>query len=113
MNGKCCVRLVAAAPGHLSLPAETNFPEWLIQLYLKRHSRQELINLAHGLDQPGPLDLRVNTIHSDRDTVLAELAEIEVEASATPYLASGYSRRRQTGIATASIISRRPRRSAR
>ena len=77
--------IVAAAPGHLSLPAETNFPEWLIQLYLKHHSRQELIALADGLNQPGPLDLRVNTMHSDRPTVLAELAEIEVEASATPF----------------------------
>ena len=77
--------IVAAAPGHLSLPAETNFPEWLIQLYLKHHSRQELIALADGLNQPGPLDLRVNTMHSDRATVLAELAEIEVEASATPF----------------------------
>ena len=77
--------IVAAAPGHLSLPAETNFPEWLIQLYLKHHSRQELIALAGGLNQPGPLDLRVNTMHSDRPTVLAELAEIEVEASATPF----------------------------
>jgi 16S rRNA (cytosine967-C5)-methyltransferase len=77
--------IAAAVPGHLSLPAETNFPEWLIQLYLKRHTRQELIELARGLDQPGPLDLRVNTMHSDRDTVLAELAEIEVEASATPF----------------------------
>ncbi len=77
--------IVAAAPGHLSLPAETNFPDWLIQLYLKHHSRQELIALADGLNQPGPLDLRVNTMHSDRATVLAELAEIEVEASATPF----------------------------
>lgn len=77
--------IVAAAPGHLSLPAETNFPEWLIQLYLKHHSRQELIALADGLNQPGPLDLRVNTMHSDRAAVLAELAEIEVEASATPF----------------------------
>ena len=77
--------IVAAAPGHLSLPAETNFPDWLIQLYLKHHSRPELIALASGLDQPGPLDLRVNTMHSDRATVLAELAEIEVEASATPF----------------------------
>ncbi len=77
--------IVAAAPGHLSLPAETNFPDWLIQLYLKHHSRPELIALASGLDQQGPLDLRVNTMHSDRATVLAELAEIEVEASATPF----------------------------
>ena len=77
--------IAAAAPGHLSLPAETNFPEWLIQLYLKHHSRQDLIALASGLDQPGPLDLRVNTMHSDRATVLAELAEIEVEANATPF----------------------------
>jgi 16S rRNA (cytosine967-C5)-methyltransferase len=77
--------IVAAEPSHLSLPAETNFPEWLIQLYLKRHSRQELIELAHGLNQPGPLDLRVNTIHSNRAAVLAELAEIDVEASATPF----------------------------
>ena len=77
--------IVARESSHLSLPAETNFPEWLIQLYLKRHTRQELIELAHGLDQPGPLDLRVNTMHSDRATVLAELAEIEVEANATPF----------------------------
>ena len=77
--------LAAAVPRHLSLPAETNLPEWLIQLYLKRHSRPELIELAGGLDQPGPLDLRVNTMRSDRATVLGELAEIEVEANATPF----------------------------
>ena len=79
------LRAIVAEPSHLSLPAETNFPEWLIQLYLTRHTRQELIDLAHGLNQPGPLDLRVNTIHSNRAAVLAELAEIEVEASATPF----------------------------
>lgn len=77
--------IVAAAPGHLSLPAETNFPEWLIQLYLKHHSRQQLIELARGLDQPAPLDLRVNTMRTNRATVLEALQEIEVEAAATPY----------------------------
>ncbi len=77
--------IVDAPPGHLSLPAETNLPEWLIQLYLKHHSRQQLIELAHGLDQPAPLDLRVNTMHTNRAAVLDELKEIEVEAAATPY----------------------------
>ncbi len=77
--------IVAAAPGHLSLPAETNLPEWLIHLYLKNHSRQQLIQLAGGLDQPAPLDLRVNTVHTNRATVLEELKEIEIEAAATPY----------------------------
>ncbi len=77
--------IAAAAPGHLSLPAETNFPEWLIQLYLKHHSRQQLIDLARGLDQPAPLDLRVNTMHTNRATALEALQEIEVEAAATPY----------------------------
>ena len=77
--------IASVEPSHLSLPAETNFPEWLIQLYLKNHSRQQLIDLAHGLDQPGPLDLRVNTMHSDRATVIAELNDIEVEAVPTPY----------------------------
>ena len=77
--------IVSAAPGHLSLPAETNLPEWLIQLYLKHHSRQQLIELARGLDQPAPLDLRVNTMHTNRAAVLEELKEIEVEAEITPY----------------------------
>ncbi len=77
--------IAASEPSHFSLPAETNFPEWLIQLYLKRHTRPEIIELAQGLNQPGPLDLRVNTIHTDRDAVLEALKEIEVEASATPY----------------------------
>jgi 16S rRNA (cytosine967-C5)-methyltransferase len=77
--------IVAAAPSHLSLPAETNFPEWLIQLYLKHHSRQQLIELARGLDQPAPLDLRVNTVHTNRATVLEALKEMEIEAEPTPY----------------------------
>ena len=70
---------------HLPLPVETDFPDWLVQIYLKDHSRNELLALAHGLQAPAPLDLRVNTMHTNRANVIEMLQAEELEPVATPH----------------------------
>ena len=77
--------ILEANTDHFPLPVETDLPDWLIQMYMKNHSRSELLDLAHGLQQPAPLDLRVNTMHTNRATVLATLQAEGIDATITPH----------------------------
>ncbi len=45
----------------------------------------EILALARGLQQPAPLDLRVNTLKAPREAVLDRLAFDEIEAAPTPH----------------------------
>jgi 16S rRNA (cytosine967-C5)-methyltransferase len=61
-----------------------NLPEWLA------HSLQAQVGegfdaLVSSLNQPAPLDLRINTQKKKREAVLAELHAAGLEAQATPY----------------------------
>ncbi|MDR2000228.1 MAG: RsmB/NOP family class I SAM-dependent RNA methyltransferase [Zoogloeaceae bacterium] len=57
----------------LSLAEQTDLPGWLVERLQERLSADELLALAHGLNQPAPLDLRVNALKAGRDEVLARL----------------------------------------
>ena len=61
-----------------------NLPDWLAGL-LKNELGDDFWPLVHALEQPAPLDLRVNTFKAKRDVVKAALAEGGVEAEPTPY----------------------------
>jgi 16S rRNA (cytosine967-C5)-methyltransferase len=45
----------------------------------------EVLALGRALQQPAPLDLRVNTVRAGRDEVLAQLADGAITAQPTPY----------------------------
>jgi 16S rRNA (cytosine967-C5)-methyltransferase len=69
------------------LPFEirADLPDWVIERLRKQMSDDELLALARGLQQPAPLDLRVNTMKAPREAVLERLAYDEIAAHPTRY----------------------------
>ncbi len=51
-----------------------DLPDWLYQRLEQQLGAAETLALAHAINQSAPLDLRVNTLKADRETVLAKLA---------------------------------------
>ncbi len=51
-----------------------DLPDWLYQRLEQQFGADETLALAHAINQSAPLDLRVNTLKADRETVLAKLA---------------------------------------
>ncbi|MBE7421269.1 MAG: RsmB/NOP family class I SAM-dependent RNA methyltransferase [Zoogloeaceae bacterium] len=69
-------------PGELSLAEQADFPDWLAERLLAHMEAGELLKLAQGLNQPAPLDLRVNPLKTGREDVLARLAGEGIAAEA-------------------------------
>jgi 16S rRNA (cytosine967-C5)-methyltransferase len=61
-----------------------NLPDWLAGT-LQSELGDEFWPLVEALDQPAPLDLRVNTLKAKRDDVQRALAEAGVESQVMPY----------------------------
>ena len=61
-----------------------NLPEWLVAP-LKEQLGDEFWALAESLNQPAPLDLRVNVLTDKRDDVRQELALAGIQAQPTPH----------------------------
>lgn len=74
---------------HLPVVMKANLPVWLWTKLLERFGEEEAMKLATSLNTPAPLDLRVNTLKGDRDTVIASLAQAPIIAEPTPYSSTG------------------------
>lgn len=74
---------------HLPLALKSNMPDWLWQKMLATHGEEDALKLAASLNTPAPLDLRVNTMKSNREEVIATLAQAPILAEPTPYAATG------------------------
>ncbi|VTU27909.1 Ribosomal RNA small subunit methyltransferase B [Variovorax sp. SRS16] len=61
-----------------------NLPEWLVAP-LKAQLGAEFWPLVRSLQQPAPLDLRVNALTDKRPDVQKELAQAAIPAAATPF----------------------------
>jgi 16S rRNA (cytosine967-C5)-methyltransferase len=75
----------AASPGDLPLAVQAEFPDWLVERLRPQMPEAIILALGRVLQQPAPLDLRVNTLRTDRDTVLRQMAADGIRAEATPY----------------------------
>ncbi len=73
----------------LSLAEQTDLPDWLVERLLGMMVEPQLLELARALNQPAPLDLRVNTLKAERDAVLAQLTADGIAAQACPYSPEG------------------------
>ncbi len=73
------------------LPASmrANLPTWLFDKLSQRMGEAEALTLAEALNQPAPLDLRVNSIKATREEVMAQLALAPILSEATPYAPLG------------------------
>ena len=74
----------ATDPATLSERHRHNMPEWLVEP-LKAELGEDFWALVEGLNQPAPLDLRVNTLTDKREEVRQELKLAGIAAQPTPY----------------------------
>lgn len=74
----------AVVPADLLERHRHNLPEWLAAP-LKAQLGDEFWALAEALQQPAPLDLRVNALSAKRAEVREELARAAIKSVATPY----------------------------
>ncbi len=75
----------ACDQAQLPLATRLSLPDWLYDRLAQERTGAELEALAHGLLQPAPLDLRVNTMLGKREEVLAAFERAGIPAVATRY----------------------------
>ena len=68
----------------MSLAERLDLPDWLVERLSAQVGEAELLELAKGLNQSAPLDLRVNDVKTSRTEVLAQLAAEGIEAQPCP-----------------------------
>jgi 16S rRNA (cytosine967-C5)-methyltransferase len=77
------IAVLKAQPAvELSVAERADFPDWLAERLSAHLEPQEILELAQGLNQGAPLDLRVNPLRAEREAVLRQLAEGGIEAEA-------------------------------
>ncbi len=64
---------------------QAELPDWLMARLQTFLPDEEIMALARGLQQPAPLDLRVNTQRANREAVLQTFALESIAAEATPF----------------------------
>ena len=68
----------------LPLALRAELPDWAIDKMRGQYSEEEILALGRAMQQPAPLDLRVNTLLANRDEVLQSLQAEGMDAKATP-----------------------------
>lgn len=74
-----------AATDSLPLGVAAELPDWVVEKLQVTMSDADILALGRALQQPAPLDLRVNMFKTDRDSVLARLATDGVAGEPTPW----------------------------
>lgn len=72
----------AVKEGDLPAKLRSDLPDWLFDALVAQYGEAETLVLAQALNQPAPLDLRVNTLKADREAVLARFADDGIPAAA-------------------------------
>lgn len=79
-EGEWLVSLKGQPEPELSLAEQADLPDWLAERLSAYLKPEELLVLARGLNQPAPLDLRVNPIKASREEVMAQLVRDGIAA---------------------------------
>ncbi len=66
-----------------------NLPQWLFDKLVEQYGEAETMALAQALNQPAPLDLRVNSLKASREDVINELAAAPIQCEAMPFSSLG------------------------
>lgn len=82
-------RVRAAKSESFPAAVRADLPDWLWERLAALHGEDEAMNIARGLLNPAPLDLRVNLAQLGRDEALAQLRASGVEAQATALSPAG------------------------
>jgi 16S rRNA (cytosine967-C5)-methyltransferase len=73
------------ALAELPLSVQAELPEWLVERLRATMTDEEILNIGNAMQQPAPLDLRINTLLATRDEILQGLQAEKVEAQITPW----------------------------
>ncbi len=68
----------------LPLALRAELPDWVVDKMYGQYREEEILALGRAMQQPAPLDLRVNTLLANRDEVLQALQAEGMDAKATP-----------------------------
>jgi 16S rRNA (cytosine967-C5)-methyltransferase len=98
-EGEWLVQLKAAGTDEVPPGVQTDLPDWLIARLAQQMPETEILALGRALQQAAPLDLRVNTLRNDRDSVLARFAAEGLAAQPTPYSPLGIRLRDKPALA--------------
>ena len=78
-------KLKAAEVESLPPAVRLSLPDWVYDRIVEAGSEQEALEFGRAALKTAPLDLRVNTVRADRESVLKELKAAGFEATPTPY----------------------------
>ena len=67
------------------LNTAAELPQWLVEQLQQHWSEEEILAFGRSINQPAPLDIRVNILKGKRDKVLPLLQAESADAEATPY----------------------------
>jgi 16S rRNA (cytosine967-C5)-methyltransferase len=81
--------LKARPAPELTLGEQTDLPDWLVERLSANLNPEEMRVLARGLNQPAPLDLRVNPLKATREQVMAQLSAEGIAAETCRYAPLG------------------------
>lgn len=73
----------------LPVVMRANLPQWLFDRLVARDGEAATLALADALNQPAPLDLRVNIVKANREDVMKALAVAPILSEPTPYAPYG------------------------
>ena len=76
-----------------------DMPDWLYEWLAAQLGADEVPALARAMNQPAPLDLRVNTLKTSREAVLEQFAAEGIAAQPTPYAPHGIRLRDKPALA--------------
>jgi 16S rRNA (cytosine967-C5)-methyltransferase len=69
----------------LPLSVQAELPEWLVEKMRASYSDEDILTIGKSMQQPAPLDIRVNTLLAKRENVLQLLHDKKICATITPY----------------------------
>jgi len=79
----------AATADDLPLAVQADLPDWLWEKLAAQCGEQAALALARSMQQSAPLDLRVNRLKEERESVLALFTKEGIAATPTPYSPAG------------------------
>jgi len=84
-EGEWLASLKARREADLPFYARAELPPWVIERLRSTTAEEQVLALGRSLQQPAPMDLRVNTLLAKREEVVQQLAADGIEAAPTPW----------------------------
>ena len=88
-NAQWAADLKARPDADVPLHVKAEFPEWLAAMLAADMPDDEILALGRAMQQPAPLDLRVNALTGDRDKIMQQLTIEGLNVKPTPHAPLG------------------------